>query len=753
MSRLRNSCWVSLLVPLLAGGCIKRTGSVSSGPDKKAGGPSAALEAKNARIADVSRTDLVGPAGNAAFKLQGTDANKVEITSIPVEGLPFTMAMRIELKEEAGHEWAVQLAAPIAAPADEGDAILATFFLRTEVPQPGSVGETQFVFELAQAPYTKSVAYPVQGGPEWSKVQVRFASTGKFGAGEAQMIFRLGYDAQVIELGGIKVENFGKNLQVGALPATMASDHRREHDLAANLKSAKANHSESKEGGDLQFEIAPAKVIRPISPYVYGINSQPEDGTGAPMRRTGGNRQTAYNWEINASNAGSDYEHSSDLWACESLGFKDCGNPGAQYIDFARGNRAAGIDSVVTIPLVDYVVADRAGPVAVSEKAPSKRWVRSLAGKPGPYALSPDTADGAVYQDELVNFLVSKLGRARDGGIKFYSLDNEPALWPSTHPRVHPEKTRYDEMVKRTEAIASAITHIDPSAMTLGANMFGWSEFMSLNDAPDAKEHNEKYGSYTDFFLASMKELEAKHGRRLLHVLDVHWYPEAKGSKRITEKDISPKTVAARLQAPRSLWDPTYVEKSWIASQWGKPIRLIPWLLERIEARYPGTKLAMTEYDYGAGDHISGGLAQADVLGVLGREGVYLAAYWGDGATALPAYIKAAFQLYRNYDGKRGAYGDTAVAATPGDISKASIYAATDSKHPGMLTIIAINKEQQASFNGKLHILGGGYGKAQVYALDGSKAEVRSAGAVEIKNDRIEYKLPPLSATLFVCTK
>ena len=56
-----------------------------------------------------------------------------------------------------------------------------------------------------------------------------------------------------------------------------------------------------------------------------------------------------------------------------------------------------------------------------------------------------------------------------------------------------------------------------------------------------------------------MKELEAKHKKRLVHVLDVHWYPEARGTKRITDKDTSPKTVAARLQAPRSLWDPTYI--------------------------------------------------------------------------------------------------------------------------------------------------------------------------------------------------
>ena len=80
-----------------------------------------------------------------------------------------------------------------------------------------------------------------------------------------------------------------------------------------------------------------------------------------------------------------------------------------------------------------------------------------------------------------MNLLVTKLGKAANGGIKFYSLDNEPALWPSTHPRVHRERTTYAEIVQRTEATAAEIAKIDPTAQSLGAVMFGWSEFMSLS--------------------------------------------------------------------------------------------------------------------------------------------------------------------------------------------------------------------------------------------------------------------------------
>ena len=119
-------------------------------------------------------------------------------------------------------------------------------------------------------------------------------------------------------------------------------------------------------------------MIRAISPYVYGINSQKEDGVGATVKRMGGNRQTAYNWENNASNAGSDYNHLSDEWPCSVLGFKRCGEPGMQFVDFAEENRKAGIETLATVPMIDYVTADKNGSVTEQEKAPSARWFKSL---------------------------------------------------------------------------------------------------------------------------------------------------------------------------------------------------------------------------------------------------------------------------------------------------------------------------------------------------------------------------------------
>src|SRR5579871_1191381 len=394
-------------------------------------------------------------------------------------------------------------ASPSPTPFASGDALLATFYLRTATPQEGGVGETEFVFELGSSPYTKSIQYPVQGADGWSKILVRFKAARSYAPGEGHAIFRLGYDPQVIEIGGVKVEDFGKAIAYSNLPSTQATDKKREHLAAAAAKeaAAKAALQPPTEGGDLPVTVSAGEVIRPISPYVYGINSQPFEGVGTTVRRMGGNRQTAYNWELNASNAGQDYNHQSDDWPCTVLGYTDCNVPGAQFVNFGLQNRKAGIESIATVPMVDWVTADKRGPVSEADKAPSKRWDKSLPQKPGAFTTSPDLGDGVVYEDEFVNALVAKLGKAAQGGIRFYSLDNEPALWPSTHPRIHPDKTTYAEMISRTEATATGVLKVDPSAFLLGAVAYGWSEYKSLQDAPDAAEHNAKYGSYLDFFL------------------------------------------------------------------------------------------------------------------------------------------------------------------------------------------------------------------------------------------------------------
>jgi len=430
---------------------------------------------------------------------------------------------------------------------------------------------------------------------------------------------------------------------------------------------------------------------KPISPYIYGANNMQwgKMGSGYPLVRQGGNRLTAYNWETNASNAGSDWHHQNDGLLGET---NEAGLASTSYMKAAQQNGAAVL---LTIPTAGYVSADKKGDGDVN-KTPdylNTRFYKSYAKKPGgKYVYPPDTSDKAVYQDELVAHLEkTKSSKAP----VWYSLDNEPDLWSHTHERIHPNKITYAELIKNNIDFASGIKAVAPQSLIFGPANYGWHGFRTLQDAPDGKGRD-----FLDTYLEAMKEAEKTTGKRLLDVLDIHWYPEARGGGvRVTEDDAKPETAAARVQSPRSLWDAGYVESSWIADSLGKkPITLLPRVLGQVSEHYPGTKLAITEYNYGGSKDASGLVAQADALGVFGRYGLFAACNWGL-SPETPSQI-AGFQAFLNYDGRGAQFGDLGVAVKGETASDNAVYAAMSSKSKKRMTIVIINKKAMAqSFN------------------------------------------------------
>jgi hypothetical protein len=491
------------------------------------------------------------------------------------------------------------------------------------------------------------------------------------------------------------------------------------------------------------FTIDPTQHARPISRYIYGVNRKLEgDWAGLPFSRVGGNRLTAYNWTNNASNAGNDWQFQND----GMLG--DTNTPGEAYIapiENASENHA-GI--VITVPINGYVAADKNGDGDVHKSGGDylkTRFRPEHAAKGKAFTLTPDPASPIVYQDEMVNWIKTKFPYGQTDPLRpiFFSLDNEPDLWQSTHKEVHPEPVTYAEIVEKSTNYAKAIKAVEPKAKIFGAVNYGWNGYQTLQNAPDANGRD-----FQEFFLAQMKAAEKSAGKRLIDVLDMHWYPEANGGgKRIDEPDSGPEIVAARLQAPRSLWDPTYTENSWIArdSTHG-PIAMLPRMQQKIAANYPGTLLAITEYNYGGGGHISGAIAEADVLGIFGQQGVFAAAVWP--LAKDESFIAAGLKMFRNFDGKNAAFGDTSVQATTDNIADTSIYASVDSKNRGRMVLVAINKTARPLSAAIKIDNGPRYKKARVFQLTGNSATPHAAEPIQMTGPaHITYTMPAYSVS------
>jgi hypothetical protein len=497
----------------------------------------------------------------------------------------------------------------------------------------------------------------------------------------------------------------------------------------------------------VQFSIDLSKETKLISPLIYGSNDDSLTANdGVTFRRMGGNRLTGYNWENNASNAGLDYIHSSDSFLGGGL------VPGKSMTDFHDKSVAAGQQSVITLPAAGYVSKDKKGAVSTAETAPSARWVKVVFEKGSAFSAAPDTTDDAVYTDEFVAFMNGKYGDAASkNGVKRWEVDNEPALWPFTHPRIHPDQTGAAELVQKTTALATAVKKVDPQCEIFGGVFYGYAEYANMQSAKDWGTVNpsNKYAWYIDYFLDAMKKASDQAGKRLIDVLDIHWYPEAKGRARIIDDTATTaEDRAARVQAPRSLWDNTYKEKSWI-TQSGAPINLLPRIQASIDKYFPGTRIAITEYNYGEPAQITGGLAEADFLGVLASQGVYAAAIWP--LTNKSPYVAAALRLYRNYDGQKGTFGSASAQATASSRDAASVFT---SFNPGgdEIHIIAINKSPTETVAGTFTVaspvpLADGI---KAYGLDQSAAAVSAKAAATVSGNGFTYSLPPWSATHFV---
>jgi hypothetical protein len=354
---------------------------------------------------------------------------------------------------------------------------------------------------------------------------------------------------------------------------------------------------------------------------------------------------------------------------------------------------------------------------------------------------------GVVRQDDWIRHLVEHFGQAASGGVGWYVIDNEPDLWSITHTDIHPVEPSYDEMVDTFLEYAGAIKDVDPTARVLGPALSGWTSlFYSARDRgsdnfrthADRKAHGDQ--PFLPWWLSQIRQHDEQDGRRTLDVLDVHYYPQSNG---VYSTATDAATNALRVRSTRSLWDPNYVDESWIKDT----IMLIPRLRTWIDQNYPGTLLAINEWNWGADNTMNGALAIANVLGIFGREGVDMAAYW----VAPPAGPGAsAFSLFTNYDGRGASFGDRALDASSDHPDDVAVYASRDSKS-GDMPLVLINQRTDADIPVTLSLNDvAAAGSGRMYRLSNAQPAAIQAidNQVTFGNGSATMTLPAESITL-----
>lgn len=526
-------------------------------------------------------------------------------------------------------------------------------------------------------------------------------------------------------------------------------------------------------------------LAKPISPLIYGLNGVlaqddfPADVLkAATLIRRGGDRGNSYNWETNVSNGSYNNNFTNDTQLAVQPG------PAAPDLDTITKNRAAGRATLVPFVLNDWV----SGPVASNIPYLTAGWNKAAyfnrvgLVKPTAFTTTPDLADGMVYTDEHMAFMKGQFASdiyASSAGASrvLVGIDNEPDLYHWNFPMLQEgsgdvitmtasdgssvpvgKRVTAEELTARTIKFAARAKTISPDAHVIGPSHYGFDGFTTWHQLENAQFQTNGHW-FMDDFLASIKAESVRTGVRLLDTWDFHWYPQPvvngtyvsalDNNQRAT--GLTAAEIDAIVQGPRSYWDPSYDEGSWITQNLGGPANVLNRTLSRLAADYPGTKIGVTEYYPGGRNHIASGIAVVDSLGVFQRMGVNVAAMWPVGGNAGQQYAFGGLELLRSADGAGLKFADNVVTVQHPEIAPSSVYAGADGSK--RMTVLVVNKTSAIRKFGLRAYNDTQLKNVSVYRIDAAHpAPYLVTTEALTKNNAYAYAAPGLSATMLVFT-
>ena len=553
----------------------------------------------------------------------------------------------------------------------------------------------------------------------------------------------------------------------------------------------------------------------PISPFIYGMSyysgsadTAAAEAISLPINRWGGDATSRYNYVLDVSNSASDWYYENGVGATGQQAT-------SAFNATVQANAAIGAKTLGTVPVLGWVSKDGSSCSYPSSTYPQQFSVDpykpasatcgdgmysqgvdgctsasgcNITDPTGLAATTSTSIDPPTWAGAWVTYLVSKFGTAANGGVYAYDLDNEPAWWDAVHRDVHPVASTYDEVTINEIATAKAVKTADPTALVNGPVVDNWwNYFYSKKDMENGWSTGPCYQPWAgpvdrtahggtpfiEYYLQQMAAASNTYGARLLDYLDMHTYYAAtyngSGVGLNTAGDTGEQQ--ARINSTRVFWDPTYTDPNEPQPNYTtdpnytascntppQPPQLIPMAQAWIARDYPGTKLAFSEYNWGGQENINGAVAQADILGIFGSYGLDMATLWGppDPTTQVPGLM--AYEIYRNYDGKKSMFGNMSLASTSANQGTLSVYSALRTSD-NAITIVVINKTygsltSSVSLNGLFSPATTAqsylYSNANLAAIVGPTAVTVTPPSGSSPWTIANYTFPAQSITLFV---
>ena len=165
-----------------------------------------------------------GPEKEIAFHSQNV---KAEANWVPIEGMPFSHAYRVESDTRSTKAWFVRVHIPLDKQIRKGDVVLMSFWMR----RPESdTRKNQVQFFVDTKPNESGYRYKLSAFKPWQQHVRSFVANNDFSTSQGGVRFYLGEAGKVAEIADLRLVNYGQDFDAATLPRSTVMYSGREKD-------------------------------------------------------------------------------------------------------------------------------------------------------------------------------------------------------------------------------------------------------------------------------------------------------------------------------------------------------------------------------------------------------------------------------------------------------------------------------------------------------------------------------------------
>ncbi len=179
------------------------------------------------------RRDLVSAEALAETEFEQHRGAKAERSVVAVEHSAFKQAVRVKTIDSPREKWTLKVDIPLGDGLKQGDVVLVDFWMRTlQTADESGDGSIFVVLATRDDGWTTHRIFTAAAGKTWKHWQMPIRLHRELPEGREVLSMQFAGLPQTVEIGGLRVLNYGSDVRAADLPITRSTYAGREPDAA-----------------------------------------------------------------------------------------------------------------------------------------------------------------------------------------------------------------------------------------------------------------------------------------------------------------------------------------------------------------------------------------------------------------------------------------------------------------------------------------------------------------------------------------